>query len=129
MTPEPTVEQKAEELARLASARAAELALHGAERAQKIAVDRAVKDANIDRDLRDHERHLAEINGSQRDMAKSLSALQTSFEEMTIANKAVAAYVVKRSGSQFSRLTLWIMALGVIASYAALLGLLIANGH
>jgi hypothetical protein len=140
--PDELTEHKAEALARAAAERAAELALQSvakasslaaneAEKAQAIAVARAVKDANYDRDLRDHAAHLTQINGSQRSMAASLTevkqsvgSLAESFERQATANAAVAKYVGEQSSGQFSRRTLWIGGLAAGATWLAILATL-----
>jgi hypothetical protein len=124
---DPSVEQKAEELARAAADRAARLALIDAEEKTKLAVDRAVKDALIDRELHDHSEHLKQINHSQEKAAASLISLQTSFDELSISNQAVAKYVTEQSAAHFSRRTLWLMAIGGLGGYAGLIALLISN--
>lgn len=126
---DPTAEQKAERLARLAADRAAELATADAEKATRLAVDRAVKDANVDRDLREHGQHLREINGSQAKMAASLQAVEDTLEEMNTSAQAVAKYIADQAGSRLSRRSLWIAALGVAAAYATIIALLITNGR
>lgn len=130
-----TVEQKAETLARMAAARAAELALTGAEKAQDIAVKRAVKDAIVERDLADHSRHLDAINGSQRKMAESLGALQVTmtgladtFDRQAAVTNAIGKHLKDQASSRFSKWTMRIAALGGLAAYGSILAILL-SGH
>ena len=130
------VERKAEELARLAADRAAVLARIDAEKTTQAAVDRAVKDANVDRDLREHSRHLEAINGSQRDMANSLQHVEQGVEELAAAfqmqikiQEALADAIKVQHTRGISRRTLWLSALGVLAAYLTLLGLLATSVH
>lgn len=125
---DPTPEQKAEALARLAADRAAELALRVSDRATEAAVERAVKDANVDRDLREHAEHLKEIDGSQRQMAKSLNAVEKTlgklaetFDTQTAVTTALAAFVKEQATGRFSRRTLIFMGLTALAGYIAIL--------
>lgn len=137
---EASAEQKAEQLARnaaeravqlslAASERAAQLATETANKAQDIAVARAVRDANVDRDLLQHTQRLDTINGSQRRMADSLALMQSSLQEIVVTSEAVAKHVVTTNANRISKRTIVLMTLSAIASYLALFGFLIANVH
>lgn len=131
MPEDDAVVSTAERLAQGAADRAAALALANADARTKLAVDRAVKDANIDRDLREHAQHLAEINGSQRDMARSLEQLQGSLKELTSAfqtqlatQEVLADAITKRQAAGaagWSRRAVWVSIAGVIAAYLSII--------
>lgn len=130
------VESRIEQLATVAAERAAELALRDADRTQKLAVERAVKDANVERDLREHGAHLDQINGSQHEMASTLvrleravSDLAATFDVQVKIQEALAKAVQKQGGLRLSRKALIISALGVIAAYCTLVVLVVINVH
>lgn len=113
----------------MAADRAALLATDRADKAQAIAVARAIRDANVDRDLLEHTQQIAAINGSQRRAAASLVALEGSVKEIVISNQAVAEHLVATTAKQFSRRTWVVGILTAIASYLALFGFLLVNLH
>lgn len=88
------------------------------ERAQAIA--QAVRDALVDRTLSEHTAQLQQINGSQREMAKSLA-------EMTVSSEAVAKYVKDQTAGQFSKWTLWLGVIAAVATWVAIIATLIST--
>lgn len=126
---EASAEQKAEELARMAAERAVSLATVAADKAQAIAVERAVRDANIDRDILQHAQRLDAINGSQRKMAESLASVETTLKEIVTTSQAVAAHITSKNASQISRRAVVFGILTTVASYLAILALLITSVH
>lgn len=110
----------ADALAREVAERAIALASANAEKAQELAVQRAVRDANVDRDLRDHDKQLAQ-------MAKSLDGLQAAFEEMTTSTRAVAKYVAEQTKGQYSKRTLWVAGAAAVATWLAIIATLLTR--
>lgn len=110
MMADSTVEEKAERLALLV-----------ADRATSLAVERAVRDTNVDRDLRDHDRHLQEIDGSQRSLAASVAALEKLVQRMTTAAEALGGYVSEQSSRRFSKWTLWFGVFAAAATWVAII--------
>jgi hypothetical protein len=122
-----STEQKAEALARRAAERAADLARQDGERATRLAVDRAVKDANVDRDLREHAEHLREINGSQKKMATSLENVEKAMLQQATATEAISKYVKEQGGKRFTRLqSIGIVVMGLITLGVFVLALVTA---
>lgn len=128
MSPEDAdVTRRIEDAADRAATRAIELSRVEADRAQQLAVARAVKDANVDRDLNDHARHLEQINGSQRAMAASLEEMRRdlmkisdSFRQQMDATKVISDFVGKQTTAGFNRRSLWIAGLLAFAAYGSI---------
>lgn len=130
MADEQTADQKAEQLARLAADRAAKLALVDADKATELAVRRAVKDANVDRDLAEHAKRLKDINSSQRTMAIALEGVQKALESLVTADEAQAKFrkeISERTGHSWSVRAAIFTGLGVIAAYGTLVYLFLTH--
>jgi hypothetical protein len=130
----PDDRERAENLAREAAERAARLATERAKKDQQQAIDRAIRDANVDRDIHEHSLHLEQINGSQREAAASLvrletdvAALRTDFTLQTKIQEALAVSIQKRSGRSFTRFQV-VMGVAMAASaYFSLILLLVSH--
>jgi VIT1/CCC1 family predicted Fe2+/Mn2+ transporter len=124
--------QSTEELARATAAQTAELVMAQAERTQALAIERAVRDTNIDHDLREHQQHLEQINGSQEKMADSLEALKITLSEMadmqhrqTAASEAIGTHARQQiEKSSANRMFI----IGLLAVLVPIVLFLIASG-
>lgn len=124
------VERRAERLAREAAEMAAKLARDDSEKAITLAVERAVKDRDIEHRLGDHDRHFTEINGSQKQMAASLEKVEQgmgqlaeSWGKQAAVNQALSDEVTTRQRKGFS---LWMVIAAVVAAIGAYSGLIVA---
>jgi uncharacterized protein YbjT (DUF2867 family) len=137
---EQTVVNKAEDLATLAAERAVRLSIGGtdraadlaaaaAEKATKIAVERAIKDRDVEHTLSLHSDQLKAINGSQKRMAVSLTALEGTLERQTVASETVAVYMEKQDNRKFTAWQIRVLVAGVIGSYGGIVALLLTTGH
>lgn len=119
-----------------AADRAAQLVVAATEKATQLAVERAVRDANVDRDIRDHEERLNAINGSQVEFAKSLARVEKAVdtlaeksERSSAVTEALSQYVEKQSSGRFSKWTIIVGVVTAIAAYGGLVVVLVAGGH
>jgi len=131
----PDEQSRAEILARQTAEMAAKMAAENAVKLTQDAVDRAVKDTVIERDLQDHARHLETINGSQRAMANSLERLEKRFGELSEhfstqlkIQDALAEHLRNQQLKGLSRRTVWITVAGVLAAYLTIIALLLQHG-
>lgn len=90
---------------------------------QTLAIAQAVREALVDRTLHEHAAHLAQINGSQHDMAVALAAVDKKIDSLM----TLAQIDADNRGQVLSRRTLWIGTLSVIAAYGSMLLLLITS--
>lgn len=94
------------------------------ERAQALAIAQAVRDALVDRTLHEHAARLNHINGSQRETAASLAAVDKKVDGLV----ALATASADRSGWVLKRWQLWTGILGVIAAYGTMI-LVVVTSH
>lgn len=130
MPDDPSVEQKAEQLARLAADRAAKLALVDADKATELAVARALKDAKVDQVLGQHGEHLIAINGSIAGLHRDLSRMAATFERDTAVRETLATAVQESGARKFTRLqSLGILVTVCVVTGSFILALIATLGH
>lgn len=94
------------------------------------AVARAIRDTNVERDLRDHGAHLREINGSQEQAVKSLASLETTqaaiVATLELARTQAAADIERQKEFASKRVSRRAFLVAVFAAIAGYLSIIVA---